>query len=31
MPIAIILFSVIARFVTIGKEQQNISNKGSEF
>ena len=31
MPIAIVLFSIIARFVTIGKEQQNISNKGSEF
>jgi MFS family permease len=31
MPIAIILFLIIARFVTVGKEQQNISNKGSEF
>ena len=31
MPIAIILFLIIARFVTVGKEQQYISNKGSEF
>jgi MFS family permease len=31
MPIAIVLFLIIARFVTVGKEQQNISNKGSEF
>jgi len=31
MPIAIVLFLIITRFVTIGKEQQNISDKGSEF
>ncbi|MGG6460452.1 MAG: MFS transporter [Candidatus Eiseniibacteriota bacterium] len=31
MPIAIILFLVIARFVRVGKEQQSVSNKASEF
>lgn len=30
-PIAIILFLVIARFVHVGKEQQSVSNKASEF
>src|SRR5437867_2716662 len=30
-PIAIILFLVIARFVRVGKEQQYVSNKASEF
>ena len=31
MPIAIILFLIIARFVRVAKEQQYVSNKGSEF
>lgn len=31
MPIAIILFLIIARFVTVGKEQQYVSDKGAEF
>src|SRR5678816_1595781 len=30
-PIAIILFLVITRFVHVGKEQQSVSNKASEF
>jgi MFS family permease len=30
-PIAIILFLIIARFVRVGKEQQYVSNKASEF
>jgi MFS family permease len=30
-PIAIILFLIIARFVRIGKEQQHVSNKASEY
>ncbi|HEY6950211.1 MAG TPA: MFS transporter [Nitrososphaeraceae archaeon] len=30
-PIAIILFLIIARFVHVGKEQQYVSNKASEF
>jgi MFS family permease len=30
-PIAIILFLVISRFVHVGKEQQSVSNKASEF
>jgi MFS family permease len=31
MPIAIILFLIIARFIHVGKEQQYVSNKASEF